>query len=266
MKQSILLFVCIFFSLAICAQNQIEVCQSKATHIISKEKISYLQVGDPNKIVAEIVAEHSNMVRIKAVDTFGVETSLTLVSANKAYSIFVSYANTNKISYKLDDFHGMMIGAEGTEKLPEYVLKELSNQILNLRMQKSVKSKTKKDGLIFRIRNIYLKHDVLFFELELTNTTNIGYEIQDFYWWIDGKKEVKATNVQEYQVETVYQHYKLLSIPAKTTLREVFVLPKLTIPDKRILRIEVLEKALGNTGRKLSLDVKNKQILKAKSF
>lgn len=266
MKKSILLSICIFFSLAIWAQSQIDVCQSKATHIISKEKISYLQVGDPNKIVAEIVPEHPNMVRIKAVGTFGGETSLTLVSANKAYSIFVGYADTSKISYKLDDFHGMMIGEEGTGKLPEYVLKELSNQILNLRMQKSVKSKTKKDGLIFRLKNIYLKQDVLFFELELTNTTNMACQIQDFYWWIDDKKEVKATNVQEYRVAPVYQHYKLLSIPAKTKLREVFVLPKLTVPDKRILRIEVLEKALGNTGRKLSLDVKNKQILKAKTF
>lgn len=119
------------------------------------------------------------------------------------------------------------MGEGSTGALPEYLLKELSSQVLN-RRQHTVKVKTKKDGLIFRLRNIYLKHDVLFFELEITNTTNIAYEVQGFLWWIDDRKEFKATNVQEYQVEPIYWHYKLISIPAKTTLREVFVLPKLT--------------------------------------
>ena len=265
MKQAIVLSVFIFLSIAILAQNQIEVCLSKATHIIGKEKITYLQVGNHSKIIAEIVPEHPNMVRVKAVEKFEVESSLTMVSANKVYSLFVKYADTNKISYALEDFRGVQSGNVFSGDLPEYLLKELSSQILN-RNQKTVREKVKKDGLIFRLRNIYLKNDVLFLEMEITNTTNIAYDIQDFYWWIDDKKEFKATNVQEYQVQPIYQHYKLKSIPAKTTLREVFVIPKLTIPDKKILRIEVLEKALGNTGRKLNLDIKNKQILKAKTF
>ena len=266
MKYTIVLSVFIFLSMAILAQNQIEVCQSKATHIIGKEKISYLQVGDHSKIIAEVVPEHPNMVRVKAVEEFKGESSLTLVSANKVYSLFVKYDDTNTISFNLEDFHWVKSGETRSGILPEYLLKELSSQILNRGNQKTVNEKVKKDGLIFRFRNIYLKSGVLFFELEITNTTNIAYDIQDFYWWIDDKKEFKATNVQEYQVQPIYQHYKLISIPARTTLREVFVLPKLTIPDKRILRVEVLEKALGNTGRKLSLDIKNKQILKAKTF
>jgi len=44
------------------------------------------------------------------------------------------------------------------------------------------------------------------------------------------------------------------------------VIEKMTIPDGRILKIELGEKALGNTGRKLSFSLKNKDILKAKSL
>jgi len=46
----------------------------------------------------------------------------------------------------------------------------------------------------------------------------------------------------------------------------VFVLPKLTIPEKRVLRLEMLEQALGNTGRKLSLEIKNRDILHARKL
>ena len=71
MKHSILLILVVFlFSIATFAQCQITVCETKTSHIISPEKVSYLQVGDHSKIIAEVVPEHPNMVRVKAVDDF----------------------------------------------------------------------------------------------------------------------------------------------------------------------------------------------------
>lgn len=266
MKNTIIYIVFFLFSTAIFAQNQIKVCETKTSHIICPEKVSYIQVGDHEKIIAEIVPEHPNLVRVKALEDFEGESSLTIVSANKVYSLFVKYADTNKISYRLEDFHSVETGNAGSNILPEYLLKEFCHQILAIGEKHIKKRKVKKGGIKFQFTNIYLKQDVLFFEVEITNTTNMGYDVEGFYWWIDDKKQYKLTNVQEYLVEPEYQHYNIGYIPAKTTLREVFVLPKLTIPYKRILRIEMLEKALGNTGRKLSLDVKNKDILEAKNF
>lgn len=266
MKQSIVIITFFLFSLAVNAQNQIEICQNKITHLIAEEKITYLQVGDPDKMIAEVVPEQPNMVRVKAVDDFDGESSLTVVSANRSYSLFVKYSDGNKISYKLEEFLGEKAGDLNIGPVPEYLLKEYCSQILNDGNQKPVRLRTKKDGIIFRLRNLYLKQDLLFFELEITNTTNIVLDLGAIHWWIDDKKRLKATNVQEYQVEELYRHYKWDRIPSKTTLREVVVLPKFIVPDKRILKIELLEKALGNTGRKLTLEVKNKAILKAQSF
>lgn len=266
MKQTIFIIAFFLFSLAVNAQNQIEICHNKTTHLIAEEKITYLQVGDPDKLIAEVVPEQPNMVRVKAVDDFEGESSLTVVSANRSYSLFVKYSDTNKISYKLEEFHGEKAGDLKIGPVPEYLLKELCSQILRDCTQKMIQTKSKKDGIIFRLRNLYLKQDLLFFELEITNTTNIVLDMEVIHWWIDDKKRVKATNVQEYQVEELYRHYKWERIPAKTTLREVVVLPKFIVPDKRILKIELLEKALGNTGRKLTLEVKNKAILRAHSF
>lgn len=266
MKQTIFILAFFLFSLAGNAQNQIEICQNKTTHLIAEEKITYLQVGDPDKLIAEVVPEQPNMVRVKAVDNFEGESSLTVVSANRSYSLFVRYSDGSKISYKLEEFHGEKAGDLNIGPVPEYLLKEYCSQILNDGTQKPVRLRSKKDGIIFRLRNLYLKQDLLFFELEITNSTNIVLDLETIHWWIDDKKRVKATNVQEYQVDELYRHYKWERIPAKTTLREVVVLPKFIVPDKRILKIELLEKALGNTGRKLTLEVKNKAILKVQSF
>jgi conjugative transposon TraN protein len=266
MKNTFLFITIFLFSTAVFAQNQIEVCETKTTHIICTEKVSYLQVGDNSRIIAEIVPEHPNMVRVKAVEPFEGESSLTIVCANRVYSLFVCYANNSDISYRLESFSFEKTGNSGSNILPEYLLKEYSYQILSCRGRCIVNRKEKKDGIKFSLTNVYLKNDALFFVIEITNKTNMGYEVEGFHWWIDDKKQYKSTNVQEYQIEPDYQHYNIKYVPAKTTLREVFVLPKLTIPDKRILRIEILEKALGNTGRKLILDVQNKDILNAQTM
>lgn len=263
MKTTVLIIAIFLFSTAVFAQNQIKVCETKATHLICPEKVSYLMAGDPSRIIAEIVPEHPNMVRVKAVEPFEGESSLTVVSANKVYSLFVAYENTNEISYRLESFHSEKAGETNGTLLPEYLLKEMSYQILSKNKKFIKNRKDKKDGIKLQLTNIFLKEDVLFFEIQMTNRTNMGYDVENFHWWIDDKKQHKSTNVQEYQVTPDYQHYNVKYIPAKTTLREVFVLPKLTIPDKRILRIEMLEKALGNTGRKLVLEIQNKDILQA---
>ncbi len=264
MKYLILSIAAVFvLTLVVHAQNQILVCESKASHIICPEDVSYIQVGDHRKLMAEVVPEHPKLVRVKAVEAFDSESSLTIVCANKVYALFVKYADASQISYRLNDFHSTKIADKGNSVLPEYMLRELSHQILAKNKCHVRKRKEKNDGLRFRLRNIFLKNDALFFELEITNQTNMGYDVDAFHWWIDDKKQYKASNAQEYLIEPNYQHYNLKYIPAKTTLREVFVLPKLSIPDKRILRVEMLEKALGNTGRKLSLELKNKDILEA---
>ena len=223
-------------------------------------------MGDPDKLIAEVVPEQPNMIRVKALDKFNEESSLTVVSANRSYSLFVKYSDADKISYILEDFHWESAGDIHIGLVPEYYLKELCGQILNKDIQKPVGAKSRKDGVIFRLRNIYLKQDLLFIELEISNTTNIALDVDDYHWWIEDRKRSKATNIQEYQVDKIYQHYNWESIPAKTTLREVFVLPKFMIPDQRILKIELLEKTLGNTGRKLILKAKNKEILKARDL
>ncbi|SHE35797.1 Bacteroides conjugative transposon TraN protein [Mariniphaga anaerophila] len=263
MKVLILAFLT-SFQLSLAAQNSICVHETKTTHIICPERVSYLRAGDSSRIIAEVVPEHPNLVRVKATEPFEGKSSLAVVSAGAIYSLVVSYGKACPIEYCLESFSGKKAGTLSAGPVPEYVLEELCRQLLTQRSRHVRLRKTQKDGIVLRLNNIGQNNDWLFFEISITNTTAASYRIDGFNWWIDDQRQVKATNVQEYPVHPEFACYGVATIPAATTLREVFVLPRLSLPGKRILRLEMRENALGNTGRTLSLDIKNRDILKAR--
>lgn len=266
MKNTIILLFSLLFYSSLFADNHLLVCENKVIHLISKEKISYLQLGNHSLVLAEIVPQHPNLVRIKALKEFEGESSISLVSDGKLYSFCLSYGESNEISYQLESFSFKKADLYLGNLMPEQSLKKISRDILSKQKKHVRNRKSDQDGIVLQLRNIYLSDDVLFFELEISNKTNMGYDVEGFHWWIDDKKRLKASNTQEYRILPQYQYYQLKYIPAKTKVREIFVFPKFTIPDKRVLRIEVLEQALGNTGRKLSVELKNKDIRRAENL
>lgn len=257
---SVLLPVVPFFA---DAQNALTVCETKITHLVCPDKVVYVQAGDYDLVQAEIVPELSNMVRIKAVKSFESQTSLTVVCADRIYSFELEYGDDAPITYQIEQFQSGNAETFSGRLMPDYLLKDLCDRVLDKHRKDYRKRKTQKDGIKLKLNSIFLKNDALFFELEINNKTSMAYDVESFNFWITDKKQAKATNVQEYQICPDYQHYNITRIPGKSTLREVFVLEKMTIPDGRILKIELCEKALGNTGRKLTLYLKNKDILKA---
>lgn len=263
-----LAFMLILFSfpLSLLSQNRLNVCDSKVVHLVCPDRVSYFLAGDPSLVLAEVAPELSNLIRIKAIQPFENETSLTIVCAGKIYSLLLNYRETDQITCQLEDFHSGTIGGYSGGLMPDYILKELSDHILSKRKGHIHGRKTEKDGIRLELKNIWMKQDALFFEVQVINKTNMDYNAEGFNWWICDKRQHKATNVQEYQVFPSYCRYRLKVIPAKTAIREVFVLPKLILPDKKILHLEMLENALGNTGRKVTLEIKNRDILKARKL
>lgn len=266
MKHILISLFCLFASISLVGQNRITINENKVIHLISKEKITYLQVGNPDLILAEIVSEHSNLARIKAVKTYEEESSITLVSGDKLYAISLLFGEAKKTAFQLDSFKAMKTDLYQGSLMSQKSLRKTCRYILSQKKKHIRKRKPPKDGICMHLRNIYLLDDALFFELEIENKTNMAYDVEGFMWWIDDKKRLKATNTQEYQIHPKFQYDELKRIPAQSKAREVFVLPKFTIADKRILRIELLEKALGNTGRKVFVELKNKHILRVKSL
>ncbi|KOH43666.1 DUF4138 domain-containing protein [Sunxiuqinia dokdonensis] len=266
MKTILMIVPILLFQLSVFAQNYLPVTDSKATHLVCPDKVSYVQVGNPSLVLAEVVPELPNLIRIKATGSFDKESSLTVVCAGRIYSLILSFEDSKEITYDLESFHSEKAGGPSSGLMPDYVLKELSDQILMKRKSLVRGVKQKKDGIKVQLKTITQKNGFLFFEVRVTNKTNLAYRVESFHWWIDDKRQFKATNTQEYQIEPSYRHYEIKVVPGYTTVREVFVLPNLVLPDKRVLRLEMLEKALGNTGRRLTLEIGNKDILKAKEL
>ena len=246
--------------------NHLKVSDTKTSHLVCPDKVSYVQAGDYTVVQAEVVPELSNLIRIKATQPFEKPTSLTVVCADHIYSFELTYGNDAPITYPIESFESQQAMTFSGKLMPDYLSKDLCDQVLEKHRRRFHKRKAKKDGIEVRLNSISLKNDALFFELQVTNKTNMAYDVENFNFWITDKKKARATNVQEYQVFPQYQRNKVRRIPGEVTVREVFVMEKMTIPDGRILKIELNEKALGNTGRKLSFNLKNKDILKARKL
>lgn len=260
----IIIFISSLIPFSVSAQNILIVSDSKTSHLVCPDKVEYVQAGDYSIIQAEVVPELSNLIRIKATQSFEKQTSLTVVCADRIYSFELQYGNEAPITYPIEIFESQKALTFSGKLMPDYLLKDLCDQVLNKHIVRYRKRKAVQDGIKIRLNSIHIKNDALFFELQISNKTNMAYDVESFNFWITDKRQTKATNVQEYQVLPDYQQNKVQRIPGETTVREVFVIEKMTIPDQRILKIELSEKALGNTGRKLSFSLKNKDIIKAR--
>ncbi len=266
MKTILMIIPILIFQLSVFAQNCLPVSESKATHLVCPDKVSYLQVGDPSLVLAEVVPELPNLVRIKAAGSFEKESSLTVVCAGRIYSLILDFEDSEEITYHLESFHSEKAGGPSSGLMPDYVLKELSEQILLKRKSLVHGVKQKKDGIKVQLKTITQKNGFLFFEVRITNKTNLAYRVESFHWWIDDKRQLKATNTQEYQIEPSYRHHEIKVIPGYTSVREVFVLPFLVLPSKRVLRVDMLVHSFFNTGRRLTLEIKNIALLTAKEL
>ena len=272
MKTFLIILFCALIQIFASAQtvqntsNVLKISDTKTSHLVCPDKVNYVQAGDYSLVQAEVVPELSNLVRIKATQPFEKPTSLSVVCADHIYSFELTYGNDAPITYSIECFESQKAMTFSGKMMPDYVLKDLCDQVLDKHSHKFHKRKIEKDGIKMRLNSIHLNNDALFFELQVTNKTNMAYDVESFNFWITDMKKAKATNVQEYQVFPQYQQNKVQRIPGDVTVREVFVIEKMTIPDQRILKIEMNEKALGNTGRKLSFNLKNKDILKVRKL
>ena len=114
--------------------------------------------------------------------------------------------------------------------------------------------------MLVRVYGIYIKGNVIFYQLELDNQSPIDYDIDFLRFYIRDKKKSKRTAIQENELKPLYVagNNKQVKAYQKNTL--VFALEKFTIPDAKYLAIQIMEK---NGGRDLFMKVNNRKIMQA---
>ena len=263
MKTMLLIFLFPIFTMIGSAQNILSLCDKKNVHIVCPDKVLYISCGDDSQISAEVPVELSNIVRIKALHPFEGQTSLTLVCGGRIYSVSARYGSCDILTYPLDSLPSQSASPFTGKLMSDESLLRISDQVLLSNRNHTVHRRTRKYGVIMEVANICIKGDALFLGIKVTNQTNMNFDAEGFNFWIADRRQLRATNVQEYQLTPDYTRFELKQIPAGGSKSEVFAIEKLTIPDKRVLRIEMIEKSEGNTARKLTLDLKNRDLMRA---
>lgn len=254
--------------------HALEVTFSKTVHIIFPSAIRYVDLGSADLLAAKADGTE-NVLRVKAaLRDFSRESNLAVITEDGAYYTFnVKYADEPvKLSIEMTDF---IHDGEATNRpnnamdIYMYELGQESPLLVKLIMKSIYKNNdreikhigSKRFGIQHTLKGIYSHNGLLYFHLQLKNSSNVLFDVDYITFKIVDKKVAKRTAIQEQVIWPLRAHNNVTLIGGKKTERMVFTLPKFTIPDDKHLIIELHEK---EGGRHQTFTVENADLVRAK--
>ncbi len=252
----------------------LEVSYHKTTHLIFPSSIRYVDLGSKN-IIAGKAEQADNVLRVKAgIEDFETETNLTVICEDgNFYNFNVKYTDEpEKLNIEVKDF--LLEQKTANTNKQTVLFKELSNespQLVNLIMQTIYKKNrtrlrhigSKKLGIEFVLKSLYVHNGLLYFHTELENDSKVPFEVDFMTFRVVDKKMLKKTAIQEKQIQPVRMYHPIAFVGGDKKERSVFCLEKMTLPDDKKLVISIFEK---NGGRHQSFDVKIEDIINAENI
>ena len=252
----------------------LEVTFSKTVHIIFPSAIRYVDLGSADLLAAKADGAE-NVLRVKAaLRDFSRESNLAVITEDGAYYTFnVKYADEPvKLSVEMTDFIHDGETVNRPNNAMEIYMKELGSEsplLVKLIMKSIYKNDnreikhigSKRFGIQYTLKGIYTHNGLLYFHMQLKNSSNVPFDVDYITFKIVDKKVAKRTAIQEQVIVPLRAHNNLTLIGGKRTERVVFTLPKFTIPDDKHLIIELNEK---EGGRHQSFTVENADLVRAK--
>jgi Bacteroides conjugative transposon TraN protein len=237
----------------------------KTTNLIFPYAVKSVDKGSKD-IMVQIAKGVENILQVKAAVQGFRETNLTVITADgKLYSYVVNYterpvALNVQAAYKTGS-------TAGQAKFS--VINDNEANVQDFAEQVSTKSpvlngfKNSRYNISLKLEGIYIKGQMLYFQLGLENSSNINYDIEQLRFFIRDQKKAKRTATQEteLQPQQVTGNARIIRGQSRQTI--VAGIPKFTIPDKKILIIQLMEK---QGGRNLELNIKNKSVVAAKAI
>lgn len=252
----------------------LEVTFNKTVHVIFPAPIRYVDLGSADLLAAKADGTE-NVLRVKAaLRDFSRESNLSVITEDGSYYTFnVKYADEPvKLSVEMTDFlHDGEAVNRPNNALAVYMqeLGQESPLLVKLIMQSIYKNNdreikhigSKRFGIQHTLKGIYTHNGLLYFHLQLKNSSNVPFNIDFITFKIVDKKVAKRTAIQEQVVLPLRAYNNLMVIGGKRTERMVFTLPKFTIPDDKMLVIELNEQ---EGGRHQRFTVDNADLVRAK--
>lgn len=238
----------------------VAVAFSKTTNIIFPYSIVSVDIGSRD-VLAQKAKGVENILQIKAAKESFPQTNISIITADgKLISFLVDYAEQPSVL----NLSLTSISRQNTIAIPsETINQEQMEHYASMASESKEKIRGIKDkafGIRFRLSGLFIHDDIMLLRFKISNQTNINYDIDQLRLYIRDQKRSKRTATQEIEILPVLVQNNTSKVAGQSDNTIVFAVPKFTIPDKKYLDVELMEK---NGGRHLELHVKNKKIVKA---
>ena len=199
-------------------------------------------------VLAQTVKDVPTILLVKAASKNFPETNLSVVTEDgSVYSFLICYENMpDRMVYQVPANRTATVSTHANNILDNPAT---SRGIRNYKWQ-----------MISKITGIYIKKDVIYYQLYLGNKSPLNYNIDLIRFYIRDKKKSKRTAIQENELKPIYTAGNTTCVNAKGVSVLVFAMDKFTIPDGKYLAVEIMEK---NGGRNLFMKINNKKIMQA---
>ena len=239
--------------------KNLQIGYSKTTSIVFPYAIKSIDKGSPDVLMQKAKGVE-NILLVKAAKENFNQTNLTVVTADNRLYVFV-------LNYD-ESCPDLNIKADNAAVVSGNILFSMENdnqkkieQYAGLALSKKKKLeglKRSRFEMKLDVTGIFIHQDVLYFRLVLGNNSKINYEIDQLRFFIRDRKKAKRTASQEIEVIPLYSTSASSVIPDKSEVNIVYAVSKFTIPEKKYLTIQLIEK---NGGRHIEIDVKNKDLI-----
>ena len=176
------------------------------------------------------------------------QTNLSVITVDGSlYSFTIDYSlqpaqlnvvvkNNNLISSDLSKKQTIKLSSGDNEALLKTIAQKIdaSKPLLNKRVSLN--------RMQLRLRGIYINNDIIYFRLQVKNTSNISFDIDNIRFSIKDWQKSRRTATQEIQLTPVYIYKAFNKVQADSIISCIIAIPKFTLPDSKYLLIDVFEK------------------------
>jgi len=240
--------------------KNLQIAYSKTTSIVFPYPIKSMDKGSADVLLQKAKGVE-NILLLKAGKQNFAQTNLTVVTADNRLYVFVLNFD--------EECPDLNISADNLAVVNDDILFSMENenqrkieQFAGLALSKKKKIsgiQRSKFEMKMTVNAIFIHDDIMYFRLILENTSKIGYEIDQLRFFIRDQKKSKRTASQEIEIIPLYATNNTNVIADKSEMTAVYALSKFTIPEKKYLTIQLIEK---NGGRQLEVNISNNMIYK----
>ena len=254
----------------------VQVTYAKTVPIIFPSAVRYVDLGS-NWIIAGKADGAENVIRVKATtEGFPGETNFSVICEDGSfYSFNARYAHEPEmLNIEMKDFLENGDTTDFSHTRMNIYFRELGNEsplLVKLIMQSIYKEDRreirhlgcKRFGVQFLLKSVHSHNGLFYFHTETRNRSNVAFRTDFIRFKIVDKKVPKRTAIQERVIDPVRSYNEVLVTEGKSDVRTVYAVPQFTIPDDKLLVIELFEK---DGGRHQTIRVENADLVAAKQI